>query len=151
MNHQNHFSFPFLVLILCLMGIVICPLTLYSTGPQLAQVAIDNANQPQSPTDLIMMSRSTAPTSVDQGMGITGWFAIILVLAITTGLLYVISLALRQWRLVKKVRRPATGFSPVPTRPLYDIPQLPAAKPAPRVPVLPDGFNFEESNHVSHH
>lgn len=137
MNH-NHVNFSLLALVLILVVLIVCPLTMYATGPQLAQIAVDNASRPQSPTDLIMMSRSTAPASTSQGIGAAGWFAVVLVLsAAVIGILYFGSQALRQWRLAKGKQRHSPA--PVPMRQIYDIPQLPMARPAPRVPVLPDG------------
>ncbi len=142
--NQSRFGFPLLVLILCLLAIIICPLTMYSTGPQIANIAVEHAQRPQSPTDLVMMSRTTAPApDPHHGGGAVGSLAVGLVIVAAAAALFKYGgEALRQLRLVKGKKK--SGFAPVPMRPpLYDIPQLPSARSAPRVPVLPDGFDWE--------
>ncbi len=149
--NQSRFNFPLLVLVLCLLAITICPLVAYSTGPQITQIAVEHAQRPQSPADLVMMSRTTAPApSPHRGVGAAGWLAIgLVVVAAASGLLYFGSRFLRERRLANRRSRPHSGHSPIPSFPVTDVPYLPSARPAPRVPVLPDGFNFEGRNHES--
>ena len=129
--NQSRFNFPLLILVLALVVMAVCPLTMYSTAPQLAQIAVDHSQRPPSPAELIMISRATAPVNPSQGMGAAGWLAIgLVVIAAAVALFKYGGEALRQWRLVKGKSR--SGFHPVP-----------------RVPVLPSGFDFEGVNHES--
>jgi len=147
--NQSRFNFPLLVLVLILVVMVVCPLTAYSTGPQIAEIAVEHAQRPPSPADLVMMSRTTAPASDPHHTGGAGWFSIGLVVIAAAILLFKYGgEMLRQWRLVKG-KRP-TSMPNTPARPHYGIPQLPITRPAPRVPFLPDVFELDGGDHENH-